>query len=206
VETLSKIFGTELLDGSNFPILELLVGSRAGELVAVKNKKELVFAMSDERQMCFPLLVAMGGVLLKTTKREFIRYDLSDYFGGILVLKNASNPKTERHFILTSDGRFWRIERIGTKRGFLRWLAPVWDFTLAECRLEHGQQLTTDELLKHVEPLKSPSGFPTASHLKGFLRKRLGQVFDAAMFKEFWQKHCFELKPPDSWGEILELK
>ena len=135
-----------------------------------------------------------------------MRYEYAGMRGRNLLTKRGSNAKMAISLLIDSNGLFWRFERVGTCRLFWQWLIPFIDLTLAEYRLELGRHLTTDELLTLVGPLKSPSGFPTAGHLKGFLRKRLGKVFDDVMFRDFWREHCFELKPPDSWGEVLELK
>jgi hypothetical protein len=154
----------------------------------------------------FPALVAVGTTLLACTRREFMQYKCAGIRNGNLLIKGASKTEMQISLIIDSHGRLWQFERLNTHRAFWRWLAPVIDLTLTEYRLEPSRHLTMDELLLHIEPLKSPPGFPTAGHLKGFLRKRSGQVFDEAMFKEFWQAHGFELKPPDFWGEVLELK
>lgn len=170
-----------------------------------KNRMNRPMHRIDSISLPFPALFPMGHTLVPAERRSFRKMLYRGSSGTEILIASGALPKLQISWLVTSDARFWRLERVGTQRAYWRWLAPVVDFTLAECRLVPGRHLTTDELLTHIEPLKSPPGFPTAGHLKGFLRKRLGQVFDETMFKEFWQKHCFELKPPDSWGEVLEF-
>jgi len=156
--------------------------------------------------LIFPCLIQSGELLLPITKRSFIKYIFRGYADRHILLGDGSLPKLERKWFITADGLFWKIERVRTRRGFWRKLAPMIDFTLAECRLEPGKCLTTNEILRFAEPLKSYSGFPTAGQFKKFLRNNPNKDFSEIMFKEFWQKHGFELKPPDVFMEVMNLR
>ena len=155
----------------------------------------------------FPCLVAKGGpkaLLISAEKKDFVRFNLKARLrNNRYLLKNGSSPRMKIHWILDKEAKFRNVTYLNTKRTFLRRLAWFWDFTLAECEIDSGTQLTVRELLARCEKLTSPPGFPTAGHLKGFLRKSdQDTIFDSEMFRTFWDRHCPRL-PQSAWEESI---
>jgi len=163
-------------------------------------------SIEKDRILRFPYLACVSSTILSGTKSDFIRFDYRGFESGRLLMKDGSNPKMERRWFLTCDARLWMLPRVGTRRSALRWLAGVYDFTLAEHRVESGLEVSTDELMRLLSPLPSDSDFPTAGRLKKFIRQRSGRVFDATLFLEFWSAHCPSLQPPNRWGEEVVLE
>jgi hypothetical protein len=128
---------------------------------------------------------------------------ITPYTNSRYLVRDASNPRLQVLWIIDREGFFRQIERIQVHRAFLRKLAWLWDFTLAESEIEPGKQLPVGELLIRIESAKSPPGFPTAGQLKGYLRKQPpDRIFDTVMFREFWDKVGPPLKPHE-WEESI---
>lgn len=154
----------------------------------------------------FPYLVCVSSTVLNGTKSDFTRFDFRGFDSGHLLIANGSNPKMDRKWFLTCDGRLWVIPRVGMRRAGWKWFARVYDFTLAEHKVEPARDVSTDELLSLLGSCRSESEFPTTGHLKRFVKRHSGQVFDATLFREFWSAHCPALQSPDLWGEEVVLE
>jgi hypothetical protein len=151
----------------------------------------------------FPLIVGFGELIIPTySTKVFIRTSIKRWIiGNRYLMKNGSTLKCQIDFLVDREGKYRRVITTGYRRECLRPLAWLVDFVLREVEIEPGQSITVGELLKIVTPYKSPAGFPTAGHLKGFLRKKpSGALFESEMFREFWSLHCARL-PEETWSQ-----
>lgn len=164
--------------------------------------------MSKLEPLLLPLLAASGNRIICT-------YDISTFIkvqvrchlsSNRFLFSSGSNERLHMSFFIDREGRFRRVTTIGFRREWLRPLGWLVDFVLREVEIEPGRILTVGELLRIVSPSKSPPGFPTAGHLKGFLRKKPSDaLFDAKMFREFWDLHCPKLSDKE-WCEEYPLR
>ena len=152
----------------------------------------------------FPILEQKGSTLLCVTKKDFLCFNLKASLGdNQYLLRRGSSPRRQIIWIVDREGCFRKIKILDIYRKPLKFLTFFHDFTLAKCEIEPGKQLPVGELLMRIDSAKSPPGFPTAGHLKGYLRKKPpDRIFDAVMFREFWDKFCPRLKPHE-WEESI---
>jgi hypothetical protein len=161
---------------------------------------------NESTSIAFPCLVIVGNVLLETTREEFKKFD---YRGrtetGNILLSHGATARLMVNGVIEGNGRFRDITVVRRHREWLRGLAWLHDLVLAECEISKGQELTVSQLLEKVAHLKASTPFQTAGHLRGYLRRQpQDRVFDASMFREFWDRHSRKLKP-EQWTEQVLL-
>lgn len=158
---------------------------------------------SELAPLKYPWLASSGnGIVASGDMRLFVQLTFNRWLrGNRYLLKHGGNERVRMDFLIDREGQMRRVLTRGFRREGLRPLSWLVDLVLREVEIEPGQSWTVGEVLKTVTPYKSPPGFPTAGHLKGYLRKKPSEaLFDARMFRDFWNKHCPEI-PESAWTQ-----
>ncbi len=155
------------------------------------------------QRIAFPALYTSGNVLIKTNRDDFIKYCVKRYYvENRYLIKNNANEKLRISWLIDRNGLFREVEIIRYHNWWAMHIIHLIDIVTSECELTAGRSLTVSELLEKLSSLKAPSGFQTAKHLRGYLRRQSpDRVFDATMFREFWDKHGFRLEPEEWLAE-----
>lgn len=151
--------------------------------------------MSQEigQPLLFPLLSRWGESVVRIYGEGFVKHRLKKHLGGDRFLFSHGGTSALRVFwFIDREGRIRRVEPKAYRRAWARPLAAakVIDLVLVELEIQRGTQILVSELVQELTNMKSPPGFPTGRQLRAFLSKRSqSALFDASMFREFWEKH-----------------
>ncbi len=148
----------------------------------------------------FPCMFAVGDVLLCGTRHELLKFYVKTHLHDNTYLIRRSGGKRKPFFVLERNGKLRLLQLKKQRRQMLTWLVPIWDFVLGEYELTRGMPITCSELSEKIKSLNNKH-LSDGPALRRFLNKQeKDRVFDATLFKEFWEKNCQKLSE-EQWQE-----
>jgi hypothetical protein len=157
---------------------------------------------SPLRVLFLPILVVFDEArLIHMSSTEFRLWSRSCGECGKALFPHASLPNLRVTSLLDRRGHLYGVKQVSKRRPYLRWLAPVWDFTWAECELIPQGQPTVAHLLAAANKWTNDPG----EKLRKFLQqKQPGTVFADQMFREAWDATYITL-PESEWHQKVSL-
>jgi len=161
-------------------------------------------APSVPAPLLFPCLICSSGLVLRATRKQFLKFHCAGHCGGnVFLFKFVPGPAGRRTpaWVLDRTGGFREIRVRRIRR---RWAAPlrlIWDFTLAECEVLDARYLPAGQMLDKLGDLKGRPPFQVAGHLRGFLKAfPPDRVFDETSFRGFWDQFSYQVEASE-WQE-----
>lgn len=166
----------------------------------VQMKHEQQVDKQSNSPILFPCMFVIGDTLLPVTRDELLKFYIKKHLGGNIYLLRRAGAKRKPIFVLDRSGKIRSFRLVRKRRQLFAWLSPVVDFVLGEYELTEGQPITCGELLDKLKGMKERH-VSSAPVLRRFIkRQEQSQIFDAALFKEFWDKNCQKLSK-EEWQQ-----
>lgn len=157
----------------------------------------------DGRAILPPCLVAVPTGLLRVPGQDLRHFIRGRSLAGNWNFRHGATPSMQVSFLIQRDGGFREVRHLGTRRGWAAGFAWLYDFVLLECEVAPARQLTSGELLAHLQRVAAKPPFAVAAKLRKFLKALPeSEPFDERRFRQFWEEAGPQL-PASAWTETF---